>query len=93
MLRFSPIVLHPSLHLQKSLSLLFNHHAFFRSVCSTNFLIAQQLFVQPVPPDLLALLSTSAKTGLRVNEAKLEVVVDNLATTAGLSEDKRHLFH
>ena len=29
MLRFSPIVLHPSLHLQISLSLLFNHHVFF----------------------------------------------------------------
>ena len=29
----------------------------------------------------------------RVNEAKLEVVFDNLATTAGLSEDKRSLFH
>ena len=28
------------------------------------------------------------ETGLRVNEAKLEVVVDNLAMTAGLSEDK-----
>ena len=28
------------------------------------------------------------ETGLKVNEAKLEVVVDNLAMTAGLSEDK-----
>ena len=32
------------------------------------------------------------ETGLRVNEAKLEVVFDNLPTTAGLSED-RSLFH
>ena len=29
------------------------------------------------------------ETGLRVNEAKLEVVFDNLPTTTGLSEDKQ----